>query len=205
MPVETATYISQLNATYPAGSEDRSTADDHLRLVKSVLQNSFPNVSGAVSATHTELSMLQGSIGGTTLMAHCVLGLSADFGLTAGVSAYIPWTSEISDSQGVHAPNSEYIVVPANALFAIVKAQLKFNLVATGNDIIFADVFVNGNFPSVRVHDYSQIPQNRAEVLALFSPRFPVTAGQNIGVQVASSTYNRDVDADSWIEVMFFK
>lgn len=52
MPIEAATYISQLNSSYPPGTDDRSTADDHLRLIKAVLQAQFPSL-GAAAITAT--------------------------------------------------------------------------------------------------------------------------------------------------------
>jgi len=63
MGLETATYINGLVTTNPVGSDDRSTADDHLRLIKSVLKNSFTGISGAVTATHGELDKLAGHVG----------------------------------------------------------------------------------------------------------------------------------------------
>jgi hypothetical protein len=57
MPVESVTYISDLNASNPVGGTDLvSTLDDHIRNLKTGIKNTFPSVSGAVSATHTELS-----------------------------------------------------------------------------------------------------------------------------------------------------
>lgn len=53
MTVETATNISQLNATYPAASDPKSEGDDHLRLIKSTLQATFPNVTGVETASAT--------------------------------------------------------------------------------------------------------------------------------------------------------
>ena len=38
MTVESATYISQLNTAFPAAGDNISEGDDHVRLVKSVLQ-----------------------------------------------------------------------------------------------------------------------------------------------------------------------
>jgi hypothetical protein len=61
MTVETATYINGLNATYPAASDPKSEGDDHLRLIKSTVKATFPNVSGAVSATHADLSAAAGA------------------------------------------------------------------------------------------------------------------------------------------------
>lgn len=60
MPIESATHINDLNASYPAGTDQKSTLDDHLRLVKSAVKTTFPNVSGAVTPTHTELNYVDG-------------------------------------------------------------------------------------------------------------------------------------------------
>ena len=45
MPLESATYISGLVDTNPSGSDSISQGDDHIRLIKTVLKNSLPNVS----------------------------------------------------------------------------------------------------------------------------------------------------------------
>ena len=58
MALETATYIDGLNASNPAASDAISTADDHLRLIKSTIKATFPNVTGAVTKTHTEINGL---------------------------------------------------------------------------------------------------------------------------------------------------
>ncbi len=60
MALETGTYISDLVATNPPGADDRSTADDHLRLIKSTIKASFPNISGAMTASHGDLNILVG-------------------------------------------------------------------------------------------------------------------------------------------------
>ena len=56
MTVESATYIDELNAANPAGTDSPAQSDDHHRLIKSVLLNSFPNISGAVSLTDAQLN-----------------------------------------------------------------------------------------------------------------------------------------------------
>ena len=60
MTVESATYIGSLNASYPASSDQRREGDDHIRLLKSTIKATFPNVAGAVTADHTELSYVDG-------------------------------------------------------------------------------------------------------------------------------------------------
>jgi hypothetical protein len=60
MGLETATYINGLVATNPTASDPKSQGDDHIRLLKSTIQASFPAVTGAVTASHTELNLLDG-------------------------------------------------------------------------------------------------------------------------------------------------
>ena len=55
MALETGTHISDLNAANPVSTDGLSQADDHLRLIKSTILASFPNISGAMTATHTVL------------------------------------------------------------------------------------------------------------------------------------------------------
>lgn len=57
MGLETATYISGLVATNPINATDVvGEGDDHLRLIKSTLLNSFPGITGAMTLTHTQLN-----------------------------------------------------------------------------------------------------------------------------------------------------
>lgn len=73
MPLESATYISDLDPSNPVGSSDLvSSLDDHMRLVKATLQTTFPGIAGAVTATHTELNFLDG-VTGTTGTGQLVL------------------------------------------------------------------------------------------------------------------------------------
>lgn len=59
MTVESATYISQLAPANPGSADPKSEGDDHLRLIKTVLQAQFPNVgAAAVTATAAELNQL---------------------------------------------------------------------------------------------------------------------------------------------------
>lgn len=50
MPIESATFISQLSPSDPPGSDKKHQGDDHLRLIKQVLRNSFPNLDKAFNA-----------------------------------------------------------------------------------------------------------------------------------------------------------
>ena len=66
MGLETGTYISDLNSSNPVAGDPVNEGDDHLRLIKSTVKATFPSVTGAVSATHTELNLLDGVTANTT-------------------------------------------------------------------------------------------------------------------------------------------
>jgi hypothetical protein len=55
MALETATYINGLNTANPAATDPLSQADEHLRLIKSTVKATFPNITGAVTATQADL------------------------------------------------------------------------------------------------------------------------------------------------------
>lgn len=58
MGLETTTYINGLVASNPAGGDDRSQGDDHIRLIKSAIKNTFPNIDGAMTLTDEVINAL---------------------------------------------------------------------------------------------------------------------------------------------------
>lgn len=63
MALEAATYVSQLDPTLPTGSGangTKSEGDNVLRLIKQTLVTTLPNLTGPVTATHTELNYVDG-------------------------------------------------------------------------------------------------------------------------------------------------
>ena len=62
MALETGTHINSLNASNPVSTDGLAQADDHIRLIKATIKASFPNITGAMTATHTVLNGLDGRI-----------------------------------------------------------------------------------------------------------------------------------------------
>ena len=60
MALETSTYINGLVAANPPDSDPKSQGAAHLRLLKSTVKATFPNATGAVTPTHTELNFVDG-------------------------------------------------------------------------------------------------------------------------------------------------
>jgi hypothetical protein len=87
MALETATYVSQLVATNPTHADGVNQGDAHLRLIKSVLQATFPNLTGALTAALAALNLV-GTDGTSTAPS---VGFTAD--ATAGF--YRPSTGHV--------------------------------------------------------------------------------------------------------------
>lgn len=89
MPLETATYISDLNASNPIGATDPlSSADDHLRLLKATIKASFPGVTGAVNSTQGQLNLLN-SLTALSVLANATNAGAAPAALQAGADGQV--------------------------------------------------------------------------------------------------------------------
>lgn len=72
MPLESASYISQLNSANPAATDLLSQGDDHIRLIKAVLQATFPNINGPVTATDEQINSVVGAMLGVPVGTICI-------------------------------------------------------------------------------------------------------------------------------------
>jgi hypothetical protein len=100
MGLETGTYLDALVPTNPASTDGLAQADDHIRLLKSTLANSFPGITGAVTATQGELNVLDG-ITSSTAELNALDGITAttaELNFTDGV------TSNIQTQMNTKAP-----------------------------------------------------------------------------------------------------
>lgn len=58
MALEAATYINQLVASNPNGADPKGQGDDHLRLIKGAILNTFPAITGPVNLTQAQINSL---------------------------------------------------------------------------------------------------------------------------------------------------
>ena len=58
MGLEQATFINGLVTTNPTATDSVAQADDHIRLIKTAIRNTFPGVTNALTVTHDELNVL---------------------------------------------------------------------------------------------------------------------------------------------------
>lgn len=58
MALESATYVNGLVITNPDPFDTKSQGDDHMRLIKRVLKNTFPNITGPITVSQERLNAL---------------------------------------------------------------------------------------------------------------------------------------------------
>lgn len=69
MPIEQAMYIDTLQPDWPTGTDPESAGDDHLRMIKQTLKNTFPSINAPITGTPTQINDLTGHIGYTDISA----------------------------------------------------------------------------------------------------------------------------------------
>ncbi len=106
MALETGTYISDLNSSNPVATDGLAQADDHIRLVKSTLKATLPNLTGAVTGTQDELNILDGATI-TTAELNTLDGLTASTTELNKVDGLTASTAELNTLDGLTASTAE--------------------------------------------------------------------------------------------------
>ena len=131
MTIESVTYISDLDATYPAEGEVGTLheGNNHIRNIKSAIKTTFPNLSAAMSASASELNYLDG-ITARTLTDPASPGDQGSVTLPGGVVLKYGY----SVSSGTSANNA---AITFDAAFASACAVVMATVLGTGslNDI----------------------------------------------------------------------
>lgn len=138
MSIESAGFIDELVATNPTGSDDYSTADDHLRLIKAVLQAQFPNLDEAMIATAKELNAIVALVHKTTSQAKNNDDVLADDTHLAGI---------VLANASQYRFEAHLDVAFANVTNGGIQLQLQFSDTPQRSDMIatagFATTFVH--------------------------------------------------------------
>jgi hypothetical protein len=102
MALETGTYISDLTITNPVSTDGIGQADDHLRLIKKTIKNSFTSITGAVTATQAELNVLDG-ITSTTAELNKLDGVTWDLTALNGLTSTVAEINKLDGFTGTVA------------------------------------------------------------------------------------------------------
>ena len=102
MTVETGTYINSLNAQFPPETDALSEIDEHLKIIKSTIKNTFPNVDAAVTATPAELNTKTAIVSDGTNATFNTNITAAKIKTLVGISE--PAITTATDSEGEVTP-----------------------------------------------------------------------------------------------------
>lgn len=139
MTIESATYIGQLNASYPTGTDAKSEGDGQLRLIKAVLQAQFPSLgNAALTATAAQLNALASSSGllsvGTSTSSVAIGTGSKSFTTQTGLGFAAGQAVRIQDN----ASTSNYMIGQITS-YASSTGALVVSVTTTGGSGTIAD------------------------------------------------------------------
>lgn len=145
MALESGTYINSLVATNPVSTDGLAQADDHMRLIKGTIKATFPNITGAVTADHTEINVLDGITSSTAELniLDGVTATAAEINYLSGATSNIQ-TQLTTLSTSVSAVNTDLL----NDTTPQLGGQLDTNgqSIAFGNWTIYVDGSNNLSF-----------------------------------------------------------
>lgn len=120
MPLETASYINQLDAANPLGSDPIAAGDDHIRMIKSALKATFPNITGPVTATQAQINS-PFPTGGIIMWSGAINAIPSGWALCNGSNG----TPDLRDRFVVGAGSSYAVgATGGNASTTLVEANL---------------------------------------------------------------------------------
>lgn len=126
MGLETPTYIADLNIAWPLGTDVKSAGDDHIRAIKSVLQNTFPGLAGAFARVQAKATGYTPVANDNTSLFDCSASLTLS--LTAAATLGNKWTIAVYarggavtiDPNGAEQINGAATLTVPQGTFAIV-------------------------------------------------------------------------------------
>ena len=137
MALESATYINDLNAANPAATDGLAQADDHFRLIKGAVKATFPNVTGAISATHT-------AIDAASTFASSITASAAEINVLDGISAGLTST-ELSVLDGVTATTSQINATPLIGTLPVVGTLAEGSVVCGNSSSVASAVAIGAS------------------------------------------------------------
>lgn len=178
MPLETASFLSELNTTYPLATDQVAQGDDHVRLLKTVLQATFPGRAGAeqrVVSKGTTFTPNAGEIG-VCFQATAVITMNLP-ALAGAVAGQHYWIHASSGAVTVD-PNAAELI---NGVSSVVVASGDFALIA-----------YNGSTWTLWVmssSDYARLSQlNAAEVDLASASTVNLGAAASPNVRITGTT-----------------
>lgn len=146
MGLESGTYVNDLVSTNPLGTDLKSAGDDHIRLLKSVLQATFPGMAGRAGRAQTKAANYTAVVNDNTSIfdfsaaANLYLTAAATLGNGWGCAVYARGGDVTVDPNGTEKVNgANTSIIPTGYLGIIwcsnISGQEFFMAVMPGTEI----------------------------------------------------------------------
>jgi len=165
MALESASTIDGLNASNPVSTDPISAADDHIRLLKSTVKATFPSISGAVNATHTEINTV--ADGNTSATATTLASTDALVVNDAGVMKQVALSDLLT-----------YLNASLTSANAVTTATSLATINSTGNAVTISGL----TYPSADGSANQQLKTDGSGNLSFVTPASQLTAGNAIQI-----------------------
>jgi microcystin-dependent protein len=147
MGLESVTYIADLNTAWPLATDPLRQGDDHLRLLKSVLQANFPNLGNSVAVNPTAVE-LNHMVGATSAVQTQLNAVTSDVATNTAAIAALEG-AEVGDIKlrSAATAGTKWLVCNAQAVSRTTYATL-FALIGTSFGV--GDGSTTFNLPDLR-------------------------------------------------------
>jgi len=149
MAIESATYVNDLVSANPLASDRFAEGDDHIRMIKIVSKATFPKLTGAVTATHTNLNSLVGITANVAELNRLdgVTATAAEINYLSGVTSAIQTQIELKRSTLTTSIKTSNFTAAAGFMYVLRSAVSIVTLpawVAAGDEIVLLNTAGNG-------------------------------------------------------------
>lgn len=168
MTVETnANFLSDLNKAYPRNRDLIKEGDDHIRLLKAVLQNTFPGMDSAVVPTSEKLNKLDGTFSyeesALKINNSVTLAPGKDFSVGGAVIEDVGDPKKPTDAVNLQSLQGS-LMWPIGSIFMTVDARNPSDILGFGNwDKFAAGRVIMGTGTTSDINNVSKTFVNEAK------------------------------------------
>lgn len=202
MALEVASFIGQLDKTWPVTGDQIAQGDDQIRLLKATLQKTFPGMQGEVMRVVGKASGFTPSVDESTVIYNCTAAVTVTLPALGGVVAGTYWFVNAASgavtltTNGTETVNGEASGSIASGTWALITKASSTNWVALGIPAMTAAAIVAalGTTPVAKATDANTLAGYDSANFARTVNGVAVSAGA-VNISVGVTTVNGNAGA----------
>lgn len=197
MALEVASFIGQLDKTWPVTGDQIAQGDDQIRLLKATLQKTFPGMKGEVLRVVGKASGFTPSVDESTVIYNCTAAITVTLPALGGVVAGTYWFVNAGNGAVTLTPssaetvNGAATVTVASGTWALITKASSTNWIALGIPAMTAAAIVAalGTTPVAKATDANTLDGYDSANFARIVNGVAVSAGA-VTISVGVTTVN---------------